>query len=391
MTNSNVLNCSGYKLMNPKITHARGSYVYENDNAYVDFEGGAWCMSLGHNHPAVNQAIIEQLDKISHIGYRISNDILEKTSNKLLNISKIQNGKCLYLCSGSEAVEFCVQAVKKISSKKYFLTFTDSFLSSYGAAGKKTNDDFILFDWTECYSCEKENCLSCSLFQQISYDEISAFIFEPGSSSGVIRFHPTKLIDAIVAKIRENNALVIANEITTGIGKTGKWFGHHYYNVIPDLIAIGKSIGNGFPVSAIVMNDKTASLLKNISLKYAQSHQNAPLGCRVVSAVIDTIENENLLERGLETGNYFITKLNELKSRYPVIREVRGRGTMIAVEFFEDENFSLEELDQKLYDNGFLCGYRPVSHILRFFIPLNMEKSIIDSFIYTLDLLLKTK
>ena len=110
--------------------------------------------------------------------------------------------------------------------------------------------DWYIFNWVQCNSCKKKDKCdpACKELQNIP-DNIADFVFEPGSSSGFVRFPPKKLIQNIVKIVRNNNGKVIANEVTTGVGRTGKWFGFQHYDIEPDLIAIGKGIGNGYPVS----------------------------------------------------------------------------------------------------------------------------------------------
>ncbi len=132
------------------------------------------------------------------------------------------------------------------------MTMSDSYFGAYGDASAKDSDKWFLFDWNECERCTQEVCAKdCSVYSDIPFDEVGAFLFEPGSSSGMVRFPPPKLISNIVQDMSAADGLVMVNEVTTGVGRTGKWFGFQHYDMQPDIVAMGKGIGNGYPVSAV--------------------------------------------------------------------------------------------------------------------------------------------
>lgn len=182
----------------------------------MDFESGVWCTSLGHNNRHVNEAIIKQMNIISHAGYRYSNKIVDEAAEKVLNLFGYIDGKCVFLSSGSEAVEFAVQAVKKIMNKPYFLCLNGYFLSSYGLSAARNKEEWISLDLTD-YKGDPS-----SFLKNIPFDKIGAFIFEPGNASGTVKLPPEDLVKMIEVKIRENNGFIVVDEVTTGVGRTGK-------------------------------------------------------------------------------------------------------------------------------------------------------------------------
>ena len=122
-------------------------------------------------------------------------------------------------------------------------------------------------------------------------------MFEPGSSSGHVRFPPKAFIQNIVKFIRQHDGFIQINEITTGLGRTGKWFGFQHYDIKPDIVSMGKGLGNGYPVSAIAMTPDIIAKLSEMGFYYFQSHQNDPLGCAAAKAVIATLQKENSIEK----------------------------------------------------------------------------------------------
>ncbi|HHU70698.1 MAG TPA: aminotransferase class III-fold pyridoxal phosphate-dependent enzyme [Clostridiales bacterium] len=344
----------------------------------MDFESGVWCTSLGHNNRHVNEAIIKQMNIISHAGYRYSNKIVDEAVEKVLNLFGYIDGKCVFLSSGSEAVEFAVQAVKKIMNKPYFLCLNGYFLSSYGLSAARNKEEWISLDLTD-YKGDPS-----SFLKNIPFDKIGAFIFEPGNASGTVKLPPEDLVKMIEVKIRENNGFIVVDEVTTGVGRTGKSFGYEYYDISPDIVAFGKGIGNGYPVSVIALSKQVALLIEKSGLKYAQSHQNDPLGCAVVKEVISIIEHNNYIQRASEIGLVLEHELNLLLEKYKCIKEVRGRGLMFVIEFIQYNDFPLEKIHRDLFDAGFITGLSIPANLLRFYPPLTIEREQIKGLVNAL-------
>jgi len=186
--------------------------------------------------------------------------------------------------------------------------------------------------------------------------------------------------------IRRNNGIIIIDEITTGAGRTGKWYGYMHYYMAPDIIAMGKGIGNGYPVSITVMKAEIAEALEKNDFHHTQSHQNDPLGCAVVKEVIDTIQEEDLITSSRETGDWFLKEIQRLASKQAAIKEVRGRGLMLGIEFNESiEKDHLRALNKELFDRGFLVGYKAVANLFRFYPALTIKRENIKSMMENLE------
>lgn len=387
-----ILWCTGHDLKIKNANKAQGCFVYDQDgNCYLDLESGVWVTPLGHSNPRVNQAISDQVDKIIHCGYYNGSKIVDDAARELLKLTGIKNGKGVFLSSGSEAVEFGIKAIHKATGKNKLLRLHDSFLGSYGAAGEREKEAWHLLDWTDCQVCpEKKRCaLDCPVLEDIPYSELGGFVFEPGSAGGLVKFPPQPFIDNLVSLFRKNGGLILVNEVTTGIGRSGKWFGFQYYDFQPDLVAMGKGLGNGYPVSATVMNGEVAKKLEEKGFYYQQSHQNDPLGCRVVLEVIDIINEENLVNRSWEKGEYLRERLKDIFSRVDFVKEIRGRGLMIALEFDGPGNREAAYLHRELFNKGFIVSLRPGHNALRIDPPLNIEVKHLDSFLQELDEILE--
>jgi acetylornithine aminotransferase len=193
-----------------------------------------------------------------------------------------------------------------------------------------------------------------------------------------------------VQRVRQAGGLIIVDEITTGMGRTGKWFGFQHYDIQPDIVALGKGLGNGYPVSAVAMKRYVAERLEDSGFHYAQSHQNDALGCAVAKEVIAILREENWIERGNATGEYFLESLKQLKEKHDIVKEARGRGMLLALEFRPHKNFSAATAYQALHEKGFLVAYSPDHNFLRFDPSLTMEKEDIVHLLECLDDILAT-
>ena len=144
----NILNTTGYDLYNPSIIKGDNCFVIDNSGKkYLDFESGVWALPLGHNNQRINNTITNQLTQISHVGYRYTHPIVKEAAEALLQIMNLENGKCLFLSSGSEAVEFSLKVIKKVSDKPYLLCLDKHYLSAYGVSGDTNSTNWISIDW----------------------------------------------------------------------------------------------------------------------------------------------------------------------------------------------------------------------------------------------------
>lgn len=374
-----IYNCTGHDLKIPNIVDSQGIYlVDESGKRYMDLESGVWCKSLGHKNPRINDTIKKQVDAIMHAGFCYSHNILQEAAKSVLSVTNFEGGKCVFLCSGSEAIEISRQIAKHVTGKTRSMTLHDSYLGSYSSVINRTAG-WHIFNWETCKSCEKnEHCdPSCDALQTIP-DDISDFIFEPGSSSGFVRFPPKSLIQHIVSIIRRNNGKVITNEVTTGIGRTGKWFGYQHYDIEPDIVAMGKGIGNGYPVSVAAINRKTLQELDTKPFKYAQSHQNDPLGAAVVREVIQTIQDNDLISQAAEKGAKFFAQLQSLVDGKTILA-VRGRGLMFGLDIVNEDIGNA--IFNALIEQGYIVCNRKA--LFRIDPPLIITESEFETFIET--------
>jgi acetylornithine aminotransferase len=273
-----------------------------------------------------------------------------------------------------------------VGTRPRLLTMSDSYFGAYGSAQRRLAAEWFSFDWMECAGCahEREDGPGCEHWAAIPWDDIGGFLFEPGSSSGLVRFPPHALVRNVVREIRRAGGLVLVNEVTTGAGRTGEWFGHRHYGMAPDFVAMGKGIGNGYPVSVAAFAPVVLERLGDRVVRYAQSHQNDPPGAAVVREVIRVIEEEGLIARGRALGERLLAGLRRIQERTAIIREVRARGLMVAVELEDDPREArTTRIHHELVRRGYIVGRRPGVHVLRIDPSLTVEREDIDGFLAT--------
>ena len=386
---TNLFRYPGHELVLTDIVRAENCYLYDSGGKrYVDIESGVWCTSIGHGNPRIGRVIAERLGTICHTGFCYTSEIVEEAAQEILDLLGFGGGRCVFLCSGSEAVEYGVRIAWSIIDRPMLMTMADSYFGAYGSAREKQGNEWFCFDWIGCADCPKSKQCDehCEHWASIPFDGIGGFLLEPGSSSGLVRFPPAKLIRAIVDRVKENDGLLLVNEVTTGVGRTGKWFGYEHYGISPDIVAMGKGIGNGYPVSVAAFSPQVMERLGDKPVNYAQSHQNDPLGAAVAREVIRVIREDGLIERGREIAAVLMDGLKGIQARTGRIREVRGRGLMIAIELNDDDERSFAvRTHRELVSRGFILGLRPGTSVFRLDPSLTIERGDIDQFLRTFE------
>lgn len=362
-----------FKQIDRQIVRSKDCIVYDSNNIkYIDFGSGDWAAGLGHSHNRINRIIKKQVDILIHDGMQFRNKQSENLSTQLSEILSFHKGKSVFLNSGSEAVNLGITIAKNITNRNKILKIDCSYLAAYGHGQITANN-------TDLINIRFDDISSIS---QIHFKDVAGFVFEPGNSSGLIKYPANNFILSIASAIKQNGGLLIANEVTTGFGRTGKWFGYQHYDFKPDIVTMGKAIGNGYPISCVTITNEVSTLFDKSPFRYAQSHQNDPLGCAIGLEVINVIEDENVIQKCITKGTYFQNQLIRLKNNHnDKIRDIRARGLMLALEF--DSGINIEYIFLRLIENGFLTSYK--ENVLRFMPPLTIKPCHIDALIDTID------
>ncbi|MBY9000032.1 MAG: aspartate aminotransferase family protein [Candidatus Heimdallarchaeota archaeon] len=369
----------------PILIHkALGSWIWDTDGKkYLDCVSGMWCVNLGHNHPKVIQATKNQLDEIIHRNKSFLTPITLKAANTVLNYMPTNFDKLTFLNSGSEAMEFAISFAKKVTKKEKVLSLQDSYLGAFGKAKESSYTSLDKTDMKIPYPvCYEESC-NCLENTQLAVDEIldgiisqiACFVLEPVMVSGGVFKPCSQFIQYICDKIQSDGGLIVLDEVTTGLGRTGKKFGYEHLGIKPDVVVLGKALGNGYPVSAIITTSDHEAKCSYPEFYYAQSHQLDPLGAAVAKEVISVFEKDSIIEKNQST----ILELNQFfKSlKYVFIEEVRSVGMIFALKLKNYKNYKEEELVVKIKDDlleeGVIVGFNVAKGLLRLLPPLTLS------------------
>jgi len=377
---------------------ASGTRVHtEEYGELIDFESGCWAAVLGHCNKEIVQAITENAKNLLHTHQFFDTEHPGALVKELIEAAKLKsNYRGTFMSSGSEAVSLAVTLAELITRRHKKLSLSISYRSALPEFRIPRNPvHWTDLDATECLNCTKgSDCRRCGKFNQIDFSQMAAFVFEPGNSGGLVLFPPDKLIEFLTEEIRNAGGLVIVNEVTTGFGRTGKWFGFQYYKAFdsetgePDFISLGKGLGTGYPVSSVLVRAKLAEMIEATGFRYVQSHTDDPLGCIVARKVIEIMQKENLVEHGARSGEYLRTKLREISERTGVIKEIRGRGMMnVAV---LDSKYKAKEVFKSLLEKGFFTGCSEIYNFIHLYPPLTVKAEDIDALCHSLELILKS-
>ena len=362
------------------ITKGEGCYLYDADgNKILDMFPGWAVSAIGHCHPKVVKALRKQAGELLHI----DNTFYSEPQGMLAKLlsERAFGGKCFFCNSGAEANEAALKLARlHTSEEKYkFITAEGSFhgrtFATMTATAQPKHHEgllpllpgFVYVPFNDVEALEKAFS-----------DEVAAVMVEPIQGEGGINLGDAEYLRAIRRLCDENGAVLIFDEVTTGIGRTGKWFAYQHYDVEPDIMTMAKALGGGVAIGAMMAKQEVAASL--VPGKHATTFGGNALVCAAGVAVVEAIEQENLLENAKQLGKYTMDKLQQLKQKHSVIDSVRGVGLMIGVQL----NSPGTEIVNKCLENGLRINCTQGT-VLRFMPPMIATKDQIDQAIDILD------
>lgn len=378
---------STYKRQPLALVEGKGVKVKDDEGReYLDFVGGIAVCALGHSHPDIAKALCRQSKKLTHVSnlYHIPPQV--ELAEKLGEITPKGIEKFFFCNSGAEAVESAFKLAVKHTKREKIVAFEGSFHGRTAAAVGAT--------WNKSYR-EPFEALIPPTFEFTQFndlkgventvdDDTAAIIVEPIQGEGGVNVPSDNFLPGLRKICDENNALLIADEVQAGMGRTGKWFACENWGVEPDIITMAKALGNGFPIGC--MGAKSEVMDSFSPGDHASTFGGNPLACTVGKTVIETMEDEKLPQHAAEVGTYFKKKLEDLASKHDACVEVRGLGLMLALELKKDE--TAESVLTNAREEGFLINLTAGS-VLRFVPPLIIKEKHIDELINTLDKILE--
>ena len=360
-----------YPLYNVTPVSAKGIVVTdEKGQEYLDFYGGHAVISIGHSHPHYVKRLKDQLDKIGFYSNAVQNPLQAQLATKLGQLSNCENYN-LFLCnSGAEANENALKMASFHTGKSRIIAFKNGFHGRTSAAVAATDNEKINAPLNKQQKVSILPLNDIEKFQlEIEKGDVCGVIIEAIQGVGGLDEPSTEFYQEIANFCKQNQVVLIADEVQSGFGRSGKFFAFQHHDIQPDIISIAKGMGNGFPVGGILIHENIKASYGLLGTTFGGNH----LACTATSAVLEVLEQEFLIENAAKLGRYF----NEKAAQIPQVKRVKGRGLMLGLEF----DFEVAELRKKLiYEQHIFTGGAKDKKVLRFLPALNINKVHIDIF-----------
>ena len=363
------------------LDHGEGVKVTDIDgNEYIDMFAGIAVNCLGHNHPKLVKAIQDQAEKLIHVSSIYYNEPALTYAKRLVDMTSFD--RIFYANSGAEANEGAIKLAVKYTGKSEVISTVESFhgrtVMTLAATGhEEYHEPFKAIMPSGFINVEYNNI---DAIKEAINENTAAIIIEPIQGEGGINVPDKEYFKEVEKICRENDIVLIVDEVQTGFGRCGTLFAHELYDIKPDIMTMAKGIGGGVPMGGILATEKVASAF--VPGDHGTTFGGGPLVCAAANAVLDVFEEENILDHVNEVGDYFISEIKKLDKE--VIADVRGKGLMVGVELTKP---GAEYVD-KFREAGFLINCT-ADNVLRFVPPLIITKEEIDEFVKALDEILE--
>ncbi|WP_018887692.1 aspartate aminotransferase family protein [Paenibacillus massiliensis] len=394
---------------------AEGCLLHDLEgNEYLDVMGGYGSLNLGHNHPVVLQSLQElvgkpnlSLNSLSPYAAVLAAKLAQETDGYLT--------RSFFCSSGSEAVEAALKLARVATGKRRFVYCTDAFhgksLGALSVAGRE--------NYRAPYAPLLPDCLeipfgdASALEEVLLLGDVAAFIVEPIQGEGGVHVPPAGYFRQVRALCTQYEALLILDEVQTGLGRTGCMFAYEYEEIVPDVLCLAKSLGGGImPIGACITTDELHQRaygdITQCLLHSATFGGNA-YACAAALATLDTLHGDQLIEECEAKGSYLLERLHRLKEAYACIKDVRGRGLLLGLEFHRETtnrllhasadglqhiiegNYAVLVAVRMLKEHRILTGYSPNNpDLIRIEPPLTISYSQLDQFVDALECMLRS-
>jgi acetylornithine/N-succinyldiaminopimelate aminotransferase len=362
-----------YPLFNITPVKAQGSSLWDDTGKkYLDLYGGHAVISIGHSHPHYIKSLTEQLSKIAFYSNSVQNPIQEKFAEKLGQISGYSNYQ-LFLCnSGAEANENALKLASFVTGKKKIIAFKKAFHGRTSGAVAATDNAKIVAPFNAGHEIVFVPLNDEAAFSSALGSSVAAVIIEGIQGVGGIQLPTNSFLQFIEKKCKENNILLILDEIQSGYGRTGKFFAHQHAGIKPDLITTAKGMGNGFPIGGVLIHPDIKPWSGMLGTTFGGNYLASVAGL----AVLEVLEMENLISNAEVIGNHLVNEL----SKFEEIKQVRGRGLMIGFDLPEEKNNVRSNL---LFNHSIFTG-EAKPNTIRLLPSLALKKEEADSFLSAL-------
>ncbi|MBW5812926.1 aspartate aminotransferase family protein [Yersinia kristensenii] len=347
------------------VVRGEGAMLWDQQGkSYLDFAGGIAVNALGHGHPAVKAALIEQADKVWHLGNGYTNEPVLRLAKQLIDATFAE--KVFFCNSGAEANEAALKLARKYAldnfankpgqqgEKNQIVAFRNAFhgrtLFTVSAGGQpKYSQDFAPLPGGISHGIFNDLASAEALIN----DQTCAVIVEPIQGEGGVLPAETEFLHGLRALCDRHNALLIFDEVQTGVGRTGELYAYMHYGVTPDVLTSAKALGGGFPIAAMLTTTQYASAL-NVG-SHGTTYGGNPLACAVAGTVLSLINTPEVLAGVKERHQWFLEGLADINARHKVFAEIRGRGLLIGCVLNNDYAGKSKEIIQAAAQHGLIA------------------------------------
>ena len=360
-----------YPLFDIHIVKGKGCHVWdENGTEYLDLYGGHAVISIGHAHPHYVEMIGKQVATLGFYSNSVINKLQQQLAERLGKICGYDDYNLFLINSGAEANENALKLASFYNGRTRVISFNKAFHGRTSLAVEVTNNPKIIAPINNCGHVTYLPLNDIEAMQaELSKGDICAVIIEGIQGVGGIQMPTTAFMQALRQTCSAHNTVLILDEIQSGYGRSGKFFAHQHTGIQADIITVAKGIGNGFPMGGVLISPMFNPVYGQLGTTFGGNH----LACSAALAVLDVIEQEHLVENAAKIGEYLITELQ----KFPQIKEVRGKGLMIGLEFEEP----IKELRLRLLKEQHVFTGVSGTNVIRLLPPLCLSKTEADLFL----------
>ena len=350
---------SKQKGLNPiAVKHAQGMYLYDyDDKRYIDFSSGLMNVNIGHGNQRITQAVVKQMQEVAYVTPSCVTKVRGELGKKLAAICPGDLNKAFFTLCGATSIENAIKLARLYTGRHKILTRYQSYHGSSNGAMTASGDprklpvdaqqapNFVHFDLPYLYRWEygEENLLKesvASLERMIAYEgsaNIAAIVLEGQSGSSGCFLYPIGYLKAVRAICNKHGILLIMDEVMSGFGRTGKWFGFQHHDIIPDMIAMAKGLTCGYlPFGCLMVSDKIATKFDDTVLALGLTYSAHPVSCAAALETLKIYEDDHLIENAAAMGKYMDEQVELLKQKHPSIGDWRNTGLLGCLEIVKN-------------------------------------------------------
>lgn len=368
-----------YPLFDVNIVKGKGCHVWDDKGQeYLDLYGGHAVISIGHAHPHYVEAISKQVATLGFYSNSVINKLQQEVADRLGAMCGYDDYQLFLINSGAEANENALKLASFYNGRTRIVSFSKAFHGRTSLAVEATNNPKIIapvnnnghvtyLPWNDVEAMKAE----------LAKGDVCAVIIEGIQGVGGIQVPAPGFMQALRETCDQYDTVLVLDEIQSGYGRSGKFFAHQYDDIRPDMITVAKGIGNGFPMAGVLISPKFIPVYGQLGTTFGGNH----LACAAAIAVLDVMKTENLIENAAQVGAHLMEELKKFNG----IKEVRGRGLMIGLEFEEP----IKEIRQKLlFEQKVFTGVSG-TNVIRLLPPLCLSMTEADDFLTRLQNVLK--